>query len=105
MSEQTIEELRAALDKERKDHGYSRNAHATLGLMYRDVARENEGLKMMMDIAVTTHGQEMQAARLAHDKLAEELENTQRALAATQLAYTLALEARDDAQAFQMTGF
>jgi hypothetical protein len=50
-------------------------------------------------------GYALQATRLAHDKLAEELDNTKRALAATQLAYTLALEARDDAQAFQMTGF
>ncbi len=46
-----------------------------------------------------------EAWSISNQKLKDELDNTKQALAATQLAYTLALEARDDAQAFQMTGF
>jgi outer membrane protein TolC len=77
MSEQTMEELRAELEAARAALEAEREKH--------------------IETKVQVHFVVM-AWRQAHDKLAEELDNTKRALA-------LAREARDDAQAFQMTGF
>jgi chromosome segregation ATPase len=136
MSDQTVEELRAALEKEREEHRYSKNAHSALGVLFGNVVRENENLKRAMNTAAQAH-EETKAGLsrvqeelsfttealstteyqldCAHfktkrvtdtlDKTRETLARTQQALAATQAALTLAVEARDDAQAFQMTGF
>ena len=115
MSDQTVEELRAALEKEREEHRYSKNAHSALGVLFGNVVRENENLKRAMNTAAQAHEETKNQLDLAHfktsrvtdtlNKTRETLARTQQALAATQAALTLAVEARDDAQAFQMTGF
>ncbi len=122
MSEQTIEELRAALDKEREEHEHSKNANEAL-------ARENEALKNAVNQEKRAHevtkvdferldDSYQHYMNVLHDveiklkrtkatlkRTKTTLAQTEQALATTQAALTLAHEARDDAQAFQMTGF